>query len=258
MIFPQHISTAIDAAILACEEIMKIYRLDFDVFIKKDESPLTQADLKSSEAINDLLVSTKIPIISEEILNLPYQERQNWKHCWIVDPLDGTKEFIKKNDEFAVCIALVENNQPIWGIIASPVQQKLWVGSKKTGLFELNFKKSEKKICQIQTPFSKIVTPKVLVSRSHLSEETKQYLKTLQNEYKDIIEVSKGSALKFVDLALGVADIYPRFGPTMEWDVAAGHAIVEAAGGRLFETNGRELIYNKELLKNPYFIAQRL
>lgn len=259
MNFPIPIATAIKASIAACDEIMEIYTQDFTIFTKSDESPLTQADLNSSAIINKMLSSTNIPIIGEENSNLPYEKRKHWAQCWIVDPLDGTKEFIKKNDEFAVCIALVEKGVATWGIIASPVEQKLWVGNKKTGLFEVFFGKNEQKTSKIEPELPKNKISKVLISRSHLSALTTQYLEQIKKKHVEIQYVSKGSALKFVDLALGEANFYPRFGPTMEWDVAAGQAILETAGGTVLDASTKTpLTYNKPLLTNSFFIAKNV
>jgi len=254
--FPEHIQLAIKASIAAAKEIQKIYVQDFDIIIKSDESPLTQADLNSSKVILEILKPTNIRIIGEESTILSYEERKNWETCWIVDPLDGTKEFIQKNDEFAVCIALVEKGIPTIGLITSPVEQKIWLGGKLIGFYEIDFQ-DELKVTEIQQNKNKPKIPIVLVSRNHPSELTDNYLKDLTQKYGELKFVKKGSALKFIDLALGKAHFYPRFAPTMEWDIAAGQAILETVGGEVIDTtSGKPLIYNKESLKNSYFVAQ--
>ena len=254
--FPEHIQIAIKASIAAAKEIQKIYSQDFDIIIKADESPLTQADLNSSKVILEILKPTNIPIIGEESTILSYDERKDWTSCWIVDPLDGTKEFIQKNDEFAVCIALVENGIPIIGLITSPVEQKVWLGGKSIGFYEIDFQ-NKLKVTEIKPNKKKPENQIVLVSRNHPSELTDNYLKDLTKKYGELKFVKKGSALKFIDLALGKAHFYPRFAPTMEWDIAAGQAILETVGGEVNDaTTGKPLIYNKAILKNPYFVAQ--
>ena len=254
--FPEHIQLAIKASIAAAKEIQKIYNQDFDVIIKSDESPLTQADLNSSKVILEILKPTNIPVIGEESTILTYEKRKNWSSCWIVDPLDGTKEFIQKNDEFAVCIALVEKGIPIIGLITSPVEQKIWLGGKSIGFYEIDFQ-NELKVTEIKPNKNKPENPIVLVSRNHPSELTDNYLKDLIQKYGELKFVKKGSALKFIDLALGKAHFYPRFAPTMEWDIAAGQAILETVGGEVIDaTTGRPLTYNKSSLKNSYFVAQ--
>lgn len=254
--FPEHIRLAIKASIAAAKEIRKIYVQDFNVTIKADESPLTQADLNSSKIILKILKPTNIPVIGEESTILSYEDRKNWTSCWIVDPLDGTKEFIQKNDEFAVCIALVEKGIPTIGLITSPVEQKVWLGGKKIGFYEIDFQ-DELKVTEIHIDKNNRETPIVLVSRNHPSELTDNYLKDLNKKYGELKFVKKGSALKFIDLALGKAHFYPRFAPTMEWDIAAGQAILETVGGEVNDaTTGKPLTYNKNSLKNSYFVAQ--
>jgi 3'(2'), 5'-bisphosphate nucleotidase len=256
MTFEPHIEHAIEAAILASQEILNVYAHDFEVMIKSDKSPLTIADLNASKAINAVLNKTKIPIISEEISNLPFKERKNWPRCWVVDPLDGTKEFIKKNNEFAVCIALVENGIVKLGIIASPTENKLYLASKQIGLFELDFNKNSKN-WNLPINYPEQHIPNVLLSRSHLTDNLEPYLNELREKYGEINFMQKGSALKFVDMAIGKADFYPRFGPTMEWDVAAGQVILEVVGGAICNAKTRiPLQYNKMELKNPFFIAE--
>lgn len=255
MNFSHDIELAIEAAQKASHEIMQIYRHDFERIIKADGSPLTQADLNSSRVIMETLAKSSIPIISEEISNLPFEERKNWKRCWIVDPLDGTKEFIKKNDEFCVCIALVEDGKAVFGLIASPVQNKAWLAEKSIGLYEIDWYSKQRQLLPAVTA-QQGINPVVLASRSHLTNETQAFINQLEVRYPHLAISSKGSALKFIDLALGKAHYYPRFAPTMEWDVAAGHVILAASGGKIMEVSThQELCYNKENLINPHFVA---
>ena len=254
----------IKAAIEAGDEIIKVYTSDFEHELKADDSPLTMADQKSNEVINNYLLKTGIPIISEENNQTPYSERKNWKRCWVVDPLDGTKEFIKKNGEFTVNIALVDEQQPVLGVVYVPAQKVLYyaiVDSQKAYKIQLQdtntsvdtILQDANVIKRIQHNSSKL---KIVASRSHLNEATEKFINSLQTD-KEIIIVSKGSSLKFCLVAEGEADIYPRFAPTMEWDSAAPHAICNAVGAKVvsLETE-KELVYNKENLLNPWFICQ--
>ena len=255
---------AIKVAIGAGAEIMKIYSDSFEVVLKSDNSPLTLADENANKVINSYLEKTHLPIISEENKQIPYHIRKNWETCWMVDPLDGTKEFIKRNGEFTVNIALIKNNKPVLGVIYVPDSKTLYYGIV-----------SEKKAFKMVVPsheFSKAIFQnkieleaaneiknqiKVVGSRSHKSKDTEDYIKNLEAQGKDVVLVSKGSYLKFCLVAEGLADIYPRFAPTMEWDTAAGHAICKAVGLNVLKVEqNEELQYNKEDLLNPYFIVQ--
>ncbi len=250
---------ALEAAIAASKEIMRFYADGFETEIKQDGSPVTQADLAASEVIDSYLLRTNIPITGEETHKKEYQIRQHWDECWCVDPLDGTKEFVKKNGEFAVNIALIKNKQPIFGVIASPVQQHVIFGGKDCGVFFSSFETIDQpenwlKLQQpliLQQPF--VIT----CSRSHHSAPVLQLINDLKDKFGTIEYLKKGSSLKFIDLAFGRASFYPRFAPTMEWDIAAGQAILEALGGCVEHAiTGEPLIYNKENLTNPYFIAK--
>lgn len=254
--------TAIKAAIQAGNEILKVYATDFNVEHKGDDSPLTLADKNANDVINSFLLKTNIPIISEENKQSNYATRKNWEQCWIVDPLDGTKEFIKRNGEFTVNIALVKNGIPLLGVIYVPVSKELYftnaVGTKSykytvtddtIGIRELL--EAAQEIKPLQDRKSPI---KVVGSRSHLNDDTKNFIATLEGA---IEIVSKGSSLKFCLIAEGKAHIYPRFAPTMEWDTAAGHAICKAVGVKVRNTKtGKPLKYNKEDLLNPYFLVE--
>lgn len=241
---------AIKAAKLGGEEIMKIYAQDFDVFNKEDNSPLTIADQNANDIIENLLKETSIPILSEEGKHADFQERKKWNQLWIVDPLDGTKEFVKRNGEFTVNIALVENGVPIMGVIFVPVMNWLYYSSSM-GAFKVVEGKTEK------LPIINNRTNTVVVgSRSHQSAETAEYFEELKKEHGEIEIISMGSSLKICLIAEGKANVYPRFAPTMEWDTAAGHAIVNAAGKSLidFETK-KEMSYNRKELRNNWFIV---
>ena len=257
--FKEIYQIAIQAGIDASFVLMDYYSTGFSYEDKADGSPVTEADKASSDLIHSRLKETGIPIIGEEIINLPYEERKSWTKNWCVDPLDGTKEFIKKNGEFAINIAFIENQKPTFGIIVAPVRKEIIVGGKKEGVFILTFDKtgtitSSK---QIQTKDT-INHPLVLLaSRSYNTPETDTYVSVLEKDFGTIDYKHRGSALKFFDLALNTADIYPRFAPTMEWDIAAGQAIIEALDGEVLNFDNQEpLIYNKENLYNPHFIAK--
>jgi 3'(2'), 5'-bisphosphate nucleotidase len=256
--------TAVKGAIHAGAEIMKIYSDDFEVTLKSDDSSITIADEQANVVINSYLEKTSIPIISEENKQIPYSIRKNWDTCWMVDPLDGTKEFIKRNGEFTVNIALIKNNKPVLGVIYIPVSKTLYyteVSNNKVYRTELNSHEFTENIFKKSTE----ITPKkninnqikIAGSRSHKSEETDAFVQSLEEKGNDVSLVSMGSSLKFCLVAEGKANIYPRFAPTMEWDTAAGHAICNAVGLKVMQVDKNdELQYNKENLLNPYFIVQ--
>ncbi|WP_073192438.1 3'(2'),5'-bisphosphate nucleotidase CysQ [Psychroflexus salarius] len=253
---------AITAAIEAGEEIMKIYATDFEVAYKSDDSPLTLADQESNRVIMSYLSTTEIPIISEENKAIDYKTRQNWSSCWIVDPIDGTKEFVKKNGEFTVNIALVEDQKPIFGVIYVPATRELYVGDvKNRQSIKVEIPKSDFNLTEVLSqaktlePKSATSTIEVVGSRSHMNDDTKQFINTLEEKYQKPVEiVSKGSSLKFCLVAEGKADVYPRYAPTMEWDTAAGQAICSGVGLKVIslDTN-KEMLYNRENLLNGYF-----
>jgi len=255
---------------------MSVYNSDILVELKEDKSPLTLADKKSNEVITNLLKDTPYPILSEEGKSIPYSERKDWERFWLIDPLDGTKEFIKRNGEFTVNIALIENGIPIIGVIYVPVTDYLYFASKERGAylvsdhnlefeFEMQVENSkpaqELKILQHsgdKLPLKKKARPFTAVaSRSHLSPDTENYLNTLKEKHGEVEMISSGSSLKLCLVAEGKADVYPRLAPTMEWDTAAGQAIAECAGKKVTDFNtGLPLTYNKENLLNPSFIVQ--
>lgn len=259
-----NLRTAIDASLKAGEVIMEVYDTAFDVEMKEDKSPLTEADKRANDVINSFLIPTEIPIISEENKQTDYSIRKEWKHCWVVDPVDGTKEFIKRNGEFTVNIALIKNGKPMLGVIYVPATKILYyadVETQKAYKAELN---SHFTSMHNILEHSKILQPKpdhkrtveVVGSRSHMSQETLDYVESLKNAGKSVDIVSKGSSLKFCLVAEGSADVYPRFAPTMEWDTAAGQAICNAVGVEVIskETN-QPLLYNKQNLLNPWFLV---
>ncbi len=257
-------NVAVNAAIDAGNVILNIYNTDFDVEYKKDESPLTLADLKANELIKSRLDTTSIPVLSEEGKTTPYSERKNWKRLWIVDPLDGTKEFVKKNGEFTVNIALVENNKTVAGVVYAPVLDILYVGINGEGAYKIENASGKKdKIFDFMNKTTKLPFKTnrnyygVVASRSHMNDETARFIEELKAAHSNIEIVSKGSSLKLCLVAEGAADIYPRFAPTSEWDTAAGHAVVKAAGGNVFQAANRtkEVVYNKEDILNPWFIV---
>jgi len=245
------LNIAKEAAKKAGDKILQIYGNDFSVSYKEDKSPLTIADQKSNDIIESYLLKTNIPILSEEGKLTEYKDRKNWKLLWIVDPLDGTKEFVKRNGEFTVNIALVKNGKPILGVIFVPVKGWLYYGSSNGSFREINEKK-------VKLPlYNKSTNYKVVGSRSHQSPETKEYINDLRKRKKNIEIVSMGSSLKICLVAEGSADVYPRFAPTMEWDTAAGHAIAKYAGKKLIDLESKiEMIYNRPILTNNWFIVK--
>ena len=259
------LNTVIMASLKAGIAIMEVYESDdFNIEIKGDDSPLTQADKTANDIINSFLTLTEIPIISEENKQTDFLTRENWDLCWVVDPVDGTKEFIKRNGEFTVNIALVEGGKPILGVIYVPVSKTLYFGDvKKQKGFKAILDTHETSIEEVLEK-AEILNPKdsnsglvqVVGSRSHMSQATLDYIANLRSKGKEVEIVSKGSSLKFCLVAEGKADVYPRFAPTMEWDTAAGQAICNSVGVEVISEETKEsLLYNKENLLNPWFIC---
>lgn len=245
------LETAKIAAQKAAAEILRIYESgDFSIEAKADDSPLTLADKAAHLAIVAELENTNLPILSEEGRDIPYEERKGWDYFWMIDPLDGTKEFIKRNGEFTVNIALIHKGEPILGVVQVPVQNKLYYASLNQGAYLEEAGKSQKLKTNSQKPTAKGL--KVVASRSHLNDETRTYMYTL-NEPEI---VSMGSSLKLIAVAEGTADLYPRFAPTMEWDTAAAQAIVTEAEGYVLVKNSESAVqYNKHDLLNPHFLV---
>ena len=240
----------------AGKAIMKIYNQDFAVEYKTDNSPLTIADQKANEIIvtslNRLPVNTllqkSIPILSEEGRNVPYDERKNWDYFWLIDPLDGTKEFVKRNGEFTINIALIHKENPVLGVVYSPVLNVCYWAKSNEGAF-----KDGKKL-PLKTKRQRDVY-KIVASRSHMSSETKDFIEAIDTDKEKVI-VSIGSSLKICLVAEGEANIYPRLGPTMEWDTAAAHAIVNESDGlfnRYIDNSAH--LYNKKNLLNDWFVV---
>ena len=252
--YSKELQIALEAAVKAGENIMEVYNSTESINYEKkaDDSPLTIADKKSHNTIIDFLKETEIDIISEESKSIEYQERKNWEEYWLIDPLDGTKEFIKKNGEFTVNIALIKNNKPHLGVVYCPVKKILYWNDNDKKVFKRE--KEETREIKKRKPINENEEGlRVVVSRSHMSEETSEYINKLTRPEL----ISCGSSLKFLYIADNKADIYPRFGPTMEWDTAAAHSILNALEIHVINLDtGRELSYNKENLLNPYFIIK--
>ena len=235
----------------AGKAIMQVYKQDFEVEYKQDSSPLTLADKKANDIIEDGLnqLSVNLPIISEEGDDILYKDRKHWQYFWLVDPLDGTKEFAKKNDEFTVNIALIHKDKPVLGVVYAPALDICYWAKQGEGAFKDGKKLPLKAADQHNTY-------KIIVSRSHMSDETQAFIDAIDtNKEKELISI--GSSLKICLVAEGEADIYPRLGPTMEWDTGAAHAIVNESGGQLNDQkNNNVLKYNtSEKLLNNYFVV---
>lgn len=261
------ILTALHSAFRAGKAIMEVYVKPFDFELKPDNSPLTIADRKAHTIIAEGLTGTGIPLLSEEGAQPDYNIRKDWKQFWLVDPLDGTKEFINRNGDFTVNIALIQQHQPVFGVVYAPVQGFMYWGSNagswrlavpnhhKFEYPDYNHILEKAELLPLQYNHKGFL---VLGSRSHMNAETELFIENLKKKHSDLSFISRGSSLKFCTLAEGAADIYPRFGPTMEWDTAAGHAVAFFAGCTVEQLeNGLPLAYNKPSLLNPHFVARR-
>jgi len=253
----------INAALAAGQNILDVYHSEINVTNKEDNSPLTEADKQAHLTIIKHLKTTGIPIISEEGEQTLYNIRKDWKQFWLVDPLDGTKEFIKRNGEFTVNIALIENGKPTMGVVYIPVTKELYFSDENAYKINCDNLKTEN-INEIITSAQQLPIPQsrlnyiIAASRSHLNQDTVKFIEQLKEKHKNIKIINKGSSLKLCLIAEGSVDVYPRFSPTMEWDIAAGHAIINAAGANVIQWNSNSsLLYNKEDLLNPSFIALR-
>ena len=270
------LQTAIVSAVKAGEAILEVYNsADMGIEKKADDSPLTLADRRAHAIIKADISGFGIPVLSEEGRDIPFAERKQWPRMWIVDPLDGTKEFIKRNGEFTVNIALAEGGAPNMGVIYVPVTDTLYFADRERGAFKID-------ACQQagvggRPPFGEggmesIMTTAVRMplqqekgrpftimgSRSHATPELEAYVETMRQKHGQVAFISSGSSLKICLVAEGRADIYPRLGPTMEWDTAAGQAIAVASGAQVVRhDDGDALDYNKENLLNPWFIVKR-
>lgn len=260
---------AVTAAFKGGEKIFEIYATDFSVETKSDNTPVTLADKASGLCITELLSASGIPVISEEEEILDYSIRKTWKQVWIVDPLDGTKEFVKRNGEFAINIALVEDNKPVIGIIYAPVLKDIYFAYKGGGSYKISqhdmiVELTKKNLPDHLFEFSKKLplrklpkTYTVVASRSHLSREINEHLNKLRALYGEIDLISAGSSIKQCWVAEGKAHEYPRFGTTMEWDTAAGQCILEEAGSHLIDLGTNQpMVYNRENMQNNYFMAK--
>lgn len=259
------LQVAINASIEGGAEILEVYHSDFAVETKDDKSPLTLADKNAHNAIMQHLEATGLPVLSEEGRDIAYKERSQWSEFWMVDPLDGTKEFIKRNGEFTVNIALIRGGESIMGVIYVPVKNTLYVGCEGLGSYKQEGVSSTDKV--LLSNFlefaKKLPLPSngrpysVVGSRSHMSAETEELIEELKKEHGEIDIVSMGSSLKICLVAEGVADVYPRFAPTMEWDTAAGQGIAINAGKAVIDhSTNKPMQYNKENLLNNWFIVK--
>lgn len=257
------LSKAIEAAYKGGLEILDVYDSDFAVETKDDKSPLTLADKRAHNKIMEVLGTTKLPVLSEEGKSIDYEERAKWDRFWMVDPLDGTKEFVKRNGEFTVNIALIQNGKSIGGVIYVPVKRDMYFGAIDLGSYKKeNYSGDVFEWDQLTAKSAKLPHSgpsdryRAVGSRSHMSPETEDFFNQLKKEHGEIEVVSMGSSLKICLVAEGAADIYPRFAPTMEWDTAAGHAIAKGAGKNITDHETKsEMVYNKTNLLNNWFVV---
>lgn len=260
---------AIVAALKAGEQIMAIYTSnDFEVNLKSDNSPLTRADIAAHDIIVNELECTNIPVLSEEGKNISYEERKNWEVLWIVDPIDGTKEFINRNGEFTVNIALIQDNLPVAGVVYAPALNELYFSNVEIGSYELLGKLNIEELDlsyliaqSVHLPKSRVARESnkfvVVASRSHMSIETEEFIDELKRSKGEVELISRGSSLKLCMVANGTADCYPRFAPTMEWDTAAGQAICLHANFNVIDWVTKETMkYNRKELLNNWFLVQ--
>lgn len=259
--------SAIQASLHGGAAILEVYHKEetIQVLEKEDRSPLTAADTAAHQRIMQYLNETEIPVLSEEGSSIDFQERSAWDLMWIVDPLDGTKEFIKRNGEFTVNVALVQNGKPIFGVIYVPVQHTLYFGGEGMGAYKverIDYETEFSSMEQLQNAATPLPATgpdmfTVVGSRSHMNDDTKHYIESLEKEHGQVDIISKGSSLKICMVVEGKANEYPRFAPTMEWDTAAGHALVLAVGKEMVEPKSEtSLVYNKENLLNPHFLVR--
>jgi 3'(2'), 5'-bisphosphate nucleotidase len=261
------LNVSVVAAVEAGKKILEVYEQDFEVETKTDNSPLTIADKQSHEVIKKALASTGFPLLSEEGKELDYKDRNSWETFWLVDPLDGTKEFIKKNGEFTVNIALVKKGMPILGVVYVPVTGVLYYAAEGMGSFCTTISKHFSAVALNDVFENATALPSaqkpaiytVVASRSHNTAETDAFIDEKRKEHGEVNLISSGSSLKLCLVAEGKAQVYPRLAPTMEWDTAAGHAVAKFAGCAVYnyETK-KEVVYNKEKLLNPWFVVERI
>ena len=263
MNFKELLLKAINASIEGGDAIMKVYASDFAVEHKEDKSPLTLADKNCNEVIERHLKNTEIPFLSEEGVKIPFTKRENWEYSWLVDPLDGTKEFVKRNGEFTVNIALIHNGTPIMGVIYVPVKEELYFALEGMGAYKIERNTVIDNLDQLIATSDKLPINYnrdnyvIVGSRSHMSAETEVFFEQKKKEHGEVEVMAIGSSLKFCMVAEGKADAYPRYAPTMEWDTGAGHAIAKMAGFSVTQYNTeKEVVYNKEDLLNPWFLVK--
>tara|TARA_B100001250_G_scaffold413716_1_gene448773 strand:- start:464 stop:1255 length:792 start_codon:yes stop_codon:yes gene_type:complete len=262
MNFKELLRIAINASIEGGHAIMEVYASDFEVEHKEDESPLTLADKNCNEIIEKFLLKTRIPILSEEGANIPFEERKGWNYSWLVDPLDGTKEFVKRNGEFTVNIAMIHNGAPIMGVIYVPVKEDLYFAMQGLGSYKVSRSSVVDNLQDLISVSNKLPLNYkrnnyiIVGSRSHMSAETEGFFQNKKREHGEVEVMAVGSSLKLCMVAEGKADAYPRYAPTMEWDTAAGHSIARMAGFSVTQYNRKEeVVYNKESLLNPWFLV---
>ncbi|MBW3197549.1 3'(2'),5'-bisphosphate nucleotidase CysQ [Marinobacter nauticus] len=233
----------------ASEKVLHIYQSDFKVNYKEDHSPITAADVASHDIIVKGLrqISRDIPILSEEGAEIPWEERKKWRRFWLIDPIDGTKDFTQRTGEFTVNIAMIEDGEPVMGVVTAPALKEAFWGIKGEGA---HMRDRTGRVHRIRVAEPKD-TLRVVASKNHLNEETRAFIEALGSHET----VQAGSSLKFCRIAEGHADIYPRMAPTSEWDTAAAHAVLVAAGGKVQTPEGQPLVYGKENILNPNFIA---
>jgi len=281
---PIDIKKIVSIAKDAGDAIIEIYNRDFQIDYKDDASPLTEADTRSNEVICTALAKAypEIPLLSEENKEVPYEERKDWEYYWCIDPIDGTKEFIKKNGEFTVNIALIYKDTPVLGVVYVPVLGEMYYAKQGEGAYKIMMNDECRMMDAKRLPFKHNDNPKenltVVASKSHLSTETQEFIDHLTSNILHPTFISKGSSLKLLMVAEGSADIYPRLAPTMEWDTAAADAIVREAGKMTYQytnhhrpptndhqpstkdqrpsTTNQPLLYNKKDLLNPWFIVK--
>jgi len=240
---------ALKIADVASEKVLKIYSTDFKVDYKADASPITSADLASHQVILDGLraITPDIPVLSEEGGNIPWDDRKHWRRFWLIDPIDGTKDFTQRTDQFTVNIALIEDGVPVLGVVTAPALKEAYWGAKGEGAYKRD---QAGEVRQIAVAELKDVV-RVVASKNHLNDDTKAFIQKFESH--ELIQA--GSSLKFCRIAEGHADIYPRLGPTCEWDTGAAHAVLNAAGGKVETLEGKSLVYGKEDVLNPFFVA---
>jgi len=263
MNFKELLLKAINASIKGGHAIMEVYASDFAVEHKEDKSPLTLADKNCNDVIEMYLKDTEIPFLSEEGAKISYADRKDWEYSWLVDPLDGTKEFVKRNGEFTVNIALIHNGTPIMGVIYVPVKEELYFALEGLGTYKMSRNTIIDNLEDLITKSDKLPINYnrdnyvIVGSRSHMSAETEVFFEEMKKAHGQVEVIAVGSSLKLCMVAEGKADAYPRYAPTMEWDTGAGHAIAKYAGFSVKQYNSSEdVVYNKEDLLNPWFLVQ--